>query len=124
MRDFDKDALKSAMVVRAFRELSMLHTAHSKMVAMLSTKLRLTPQSRYDRLKAGAALAPPHRKSTRGTSSYTGTVEAATVQRYTQFRQHWGHRIVRCRCCRMLRFSGVKRTHALCGNPLLRCYWG
>jgi hypothetical protein len=49
---FSGISLKDATVLSQFRRLTKLHLEQSNKIASLSTKLRLTPQSRYDPAKA------------------------------------------------------------------------
>jgi hypothetical protein len=52
LRTFDGGSLKDPAVFRQFRRLTAVHLQQSNRIASLSTKLRLTPQSRYDPAKA------------------------------------------------------------------------
>ena len=54
--------LRSKASVEAFVQLSRAHTEQSKMVVTLSTKLRLTPQSRYATKPAYNAVKSSIRK--------------------------------------------------------------
>ena len=56
--------LRSVEDMSRFAELAKLHKNETQAIASLATKLRLTPQSRYNALNANTAArnAPPSRK--------------------------------------------------------------
>lgn len=64
LNEFDRTLLADGKGLESWKELIRLQSEQQKLVAMLATKLRLTPQSRYNPLKANtennrAGLARP-----------------------------------------------------------------